>query len=206
VRHDLPRSLALRGAFVAAALAIGAGAVATAWGGASLVVLLVGLVGGWAYSVPPARLSRRGLGEIDNALLGGLVLPLYGISVVRQPTVDDALAFVPFTLLVLVNLLETQWSDREADRSVGKLTLVTRLSPVAVRRLGAVVAIAAYGAVVLLVPQVLPVEVAAATFAAAPLSVWGVVTLTRRSAPLPSVLAMVVAVVAQGFAWVALVR
>jgi 1,4-dihydroxy-2-naphthoate octaprenyltransferase len=204
-RYALPRSFAAEAALASFAAAVAAGVVAAASGGGSLVLLLAGLVGGWAYSVPPARLSRRGLGEITNAALGGLVLPVYGVSVVREPTGTDALAFLPFALLAFVNLLETQWPDRDADRAVGKLTLVSRLTARGVRRLGWLVVLAAYAGALLLTPQVLPLAVTAASFLAAPLSVWGAVTLTQRTAPLPAVLAMIVAIVAQGLAWLALI-
>lgn len=64
---------------------------------------------GWQYSVEPLRFAWNGLGEATNAVLGGVVLPLYGFSVVTdRVTLDAALATVPFALVVFVNLLETQ--------------------------------------------------------------------------------------------------
>ena len=79
-------------------------------------LLLVGLVGGLAYSLPPVAAMRRGWGELLNALLGGLALPLYGVAVVRgrvEPL--DVVAFLPFTAVVWCSVLATAWPDREAD-------------------------------------------------------------------------------------------
>ena len=89
----------------------------------ALALLVVVLVAGVAYSLGP-RLAWRGLGELTNALLGGLLLPLYGVAVVRSTVgVGDASTFLPFTAVVFANLLATQWPDRRADASVGKRTL-----------------------------------------------------------------------------------
>ena len=90
---------------------------------ASVGILLVVLGWGLVNSLPPVALVRRGLGEMVNALLGGLLLPLYGGSTVEPPTLAAALAVIPFTLVVGCNLLAIHWADREADRTVGKRTL-----------------------------------------------------------------------------------
>lgn len=73
------RSLALRAALVVSALTLGGGLWTVASGAlprASGVILAIGLLGGWAYSVPPLALERRGWGELSNALLGSLLMPL----------------------------------------------------------------------------------------------------------------------------------
>lgn len=200
--HGLDASFALR-------LAVGSGLVALAgavagvalglWSGTVAVLLLVGLVGGWQYSVPPLALSRRGAGEVANALLGALLLPVTGAVVVGAAVSTAAVQFVPFALLDFVNLLETQWADRTADRAVGKHTLASRLSPRLLRVGGVVAVVAAYG----LSALVQPAAVAAAGLLAAPLSAWGVWRL-GRGGPGPSVAAMVVFLLAQGAAWAAL--
>ncbi|MEA5387801.1 hypothetical protein VB779_12690 [Haloarculaceae archaeon H-GB11] len=56
----------------------------------------------------PARPRLARLGELDNAALGGLVLPVYGASVLDDPLLTTALAVVPFFLVVLLNLIATQ--------------------------------------------------------------------------------------------------
>lgn len=189
--------------------ALGASAVtlsAVARGSFSLsaaLVLGVGLAGGWQYSVRPLALSRHGLGEVANALLGGLLLPLFGVAVVAGSiSFSDAVLFVPFTLVVFVNLLETQWPDRAADAQVGKATLVTRLSPPAVRLLAATCTLAAYGVLFIATPTPIPVSVTAASVAALPVSLWALWRITRVESPLPAVLAMLTMIAAQGAAWV----
>lgn len=194
----LPRAWALRISLVAGAAGAG---LAVALGVAGLVPvtatagILIGLVLGWEYSMPPLALAWRRSGEVTNALLGGLLLPVTGALVAGASLGSAVIAFLPFTLLAFVNLLETQWPDRVADRAVGKNTLASSISLGSVRVLAAVVAVVGYLALVLL-----PTVVAVASLAALPLSVWGIVTMGRRP-PGPSVVAMVVVIVAQGVAW-----
>ena len=200
--HGLGAAFALRLAGAAGLLAVAgavAGVVAGLWSVTVTVLLLVGLVGGWQYSVPPLALSRRGGGEVANAVLGALLLPVTGAVVVGAAVPTAAVQFVPFALLDFVNLLETQWADRVADRAVGKHTLASRLSPRALRAAGAAAVVVAYGSSVLLQPG----AVAVAGLLAAPLSVWGLWRLGRGT-PGPSVAAMVVFLLAQGAAWAVL--
>ncbi|WP_298885446.1 UbiA family prenyltransferase [uncultured Serinicoccus sp.] len=178
--HGLPAVFALRVAVVAAALAAVLTVLGLATGTVSgLVALLLtlGLVGGWAYSVGPWPFSRHGWGEVANALLGGLLLPATGAVVAGAALGPGLLTFLPFALLTFVNLLETQWADRDADRAAGKHTLATRLPAPTLRRLGAVTGVTAYG----LSLVVHPWPVALAGLLAAPLSALGVHRLTRRS-------------------------
>jgi 1,4-dihydroxy-2-naphthoate octaprenyltransferase len=195
-------------ALYAGAAALGLGAVLAALLAATgrlrlpaAGLLAVIAVFGWQYSVGPLRLAWRGLGELDNALLGGLVLPVYGAAAVGGPLRSVALASVPFLLVVFLNLLATQWPDRRADAAVGKDTLVSRLSPGLLRRLYVAVALAAAVSLALLWPAVLPTPVATASLAAAPLVVWGAAGYTERRLPLPSVAAMVVLALAQLAGW-----
>jgi 1,4-dihydroxy-2-naphthoate octaprenyltransferase len=202
---DLDPDLAHRAALATVAL----GTVATA------AHLLAGLIGpvavavlagialfGWQYSVG-AALAWRGLGEVDNAALGGLALPVYGYAVLRGTvTVDVVLACLPFFAAVFVNLLATQWPDRQADGTVGKDTLATRWPPRTLRRLYLAGAAVAVGSPPLLaLGGVLPWPVAAASVAVAPLLAWGAAWYTRRRSPLPTVAAMVGMAVLQLAAW-----
>ncbi|MGA7689778.1 MAG: UbiA family prenyltransferase [Jiangellales bacterium] len=206
--HDLglDRRLPLRGAWASggtgAALAA-LGMLAGQLSGVAVVLLLLGLLGGWLYSLGPRALSRLGWGEIANAVLGGLLLPLFGMSAVAgQVNLADLLIFAPFAVVVFVNLLETQWADRHADMQVGKMTLVTRLTSGQVQAVALACTLAAYGGLVVLVPDPIPVPVGAASLLALPFSVWAVASITRRR-PLPAVLAMLVLLAAQAAAWVA---
>jgi len=201
IDHGLPAGFALRIAVGAAAVAVTLGWVGWTSGriaGVVLTMLVLMLVGGWTYSVGPWAFSRHGWGEVANALLGGLLLPVTGALVVGAPLGTALAAFGPFTLLVFVNLLETQWADRVADRAVGKNTLASRLSPDSIRLLGGAAAVAAY--VLALVSQ--PLQVALAGLFAAPVSAYGVRRLGRGD-PGPSVVAMIVLLFSQGAAWLA---
>jgi 1,4-dihydroxy-2-naphthoate octaprenyltransferase len=203
-RTGLPRRLALRAA--AGALLVGVvGAVALWLGGVldgvALALLAVVAVLGWQYSVPPLSLAWRGWGELDNALLGGVLLPVYGAAVAGEATLAVALAFLPFGCVVFVNLLATTWPDREADAAVGKATLATRLSP---RRLRAlyVAGVVATGALLAgFHGGPVPALVCWASLLAVPPLVWGAATYTRRRSPLPTVVAMVTLAAAQAGAW-----
>jgi hypothetical protein len=74
-----------------------------------MVILALGTLFGWMYSLKPLALGWRGLGELDNAVLGGLLLPFYGY-VVQAGTVDVGviLALLPFGASAFVNLLATK--------------------------------------------------------------------------------------------------
>lgn len=201
----LPRRLARDTAMVTATMALVLAVTGLLRGTLTTLavgLLLAGLLGGWWYSVGPYPLSRHGYGEVANAALGGLLLPLYGVaSVAGQIGVGDVAVWMPFTLVAFVNLLETQWPDREADRTTGKRTLTTRLSARGVRVVAALSVASAYVLVLVLTPDPLPAHVAVASLTSLPLSLWGLHRLTRTARPLPSVLAMVVMVLAQGIAW-----
>lgn len=200
----LSRLLALRAAIGSLLLGSASAIVCLLHGltPAALLVLGVIAVAGWMYSLPPLALVWRGWGELDNAVLGGLVLPLYGFTVVTgQLSAVPVLACLPFTILVLVNLLETHWPDREADSAVGKRTLPTRWSPRRLRLayLGGIVGFLA--SLVLLWGRVLPPTVALSSLLVVPLLGWGLARYTRRELPLPGVLAMVGLAVIQLLAW-----
>jgi 1,4-dihydroxy-2-naphthoate octaprenyltransferase len=156
---------------------------------------------GWGYSLPPVELSRRGLGELDNALLGGLVLPHYGAATLGPPSLAVCLAVLPFALLVFANLLATQWPDRWPDAFAGKFTLPTRWSPRRLRRLHLLSVTGAFALLPVLWGWVLPPAVVLASLLALPFAAWGVATFTRDERPFPTVAAMVVTAVAQLVAW-----
>ncbi len=140
-RSGIDRRLPLLASGVAASMALAGGVWLAAAGilpRAALVILAIGLIGGLAYSLPPAALARRGLGELANALLGGLLLPLYGVAiVVGAVALLDAVVFLPFAIVVFLSVIETAWPDRHADAATGKLTLQTRLPAPSLRRIHA---------------------------------------------------------------------
>jgi 1,4-dihydroxy-2-naphthoate octaprenyltransferase len=203
-RANVDRHVVRRAAVVALALG-SALAVAFAAVGvlplSALALLSVIAVFGWQYSIGPLKLAWRGWGELDNAALGGLVLPVYGAAVVDGPLGFVALASIPFFLVVLLNLFATQWPDREADRAVGKRTLAVQWPRRRLRAVYVAIALVAAAAVVVLQPRVLPVPVAAASAVAVPFVALGARGYTTRHVPWPTVSAMVVLAAAQFAAW-----
>ncbi len=156
---------------------------------------------GWQYSVGPLRLAWRGLGELDNAALGGLALPAYGAAATGGPAGRVALVSVPFFFVVLLNLFATQWPDREADAAVGKRTLAVRWSPRQLRAAYALVGVAAAGSLLALHPAALPTPVALGSLVAVPPLAVGVVGYTRREVPWPTVTGMVALAAGQFAGW-----
>lgn len=62
----------------------------------------VGLFGGWFYSTPPVAFVRRGLGEIDNAMLGAFMMPLMGFTVqTGAPTLTALVNLIPIFSVVM---------------------------------------------------------------------------------------------------------
>ncbi len=167
-------------------------------------VVVLGFIGlfGWGYSLQPAAFAWRGLGELDNALLGGVVLPVYGVAVVMDSvSVDAVVAFLPLGCAVFVNLLATTWPDRNADAAVGKNTLATRLSVSRLRGIYLIGVIGLVATTLLGWQTVLPGAVVAVTLGLVPLFIWGLRRYTNQHSPAPTVTAMVLLALAQTVAW-----
>ncbi|MFT4891232.1 MAG: 1,4-dihydroxy-2-naphthoate octaprenyltransferase, partial [Halobacteriales archaeon] len=200
----LPRRIALRAATILLGVGVVTAILCLLHGITVPSLLVLGAIAalGWLYSLPPLALVWRGFGEVTNAVLGGLALPLYGFAVqANRIALDPLVACLPFTVLVFVNLLETHWPDRKADAAVGKSTLPTRWSRSRLRLtyvLGTVAYLTMLG---ILAGRALPVPVALASLSVLPLLAWGIVRYTRRELPLPGVLAMVLLAVVQVLAW-----
>ena len=125
-------SLRATGVFGYALLAsvIPAGLWLTAHSSPELILVgLLGLVVGWAYSAPPLHLVSRGFGEL--AITCGWTLIVVGTDLVQR----GRFAFAPlaaglaFALLVANVLYINQFPDARADARAGKRTLVVRLGP-----------------------------------------------------------------------------
>jgi 1,4-dihydroxy-2-naphthoate octaprenyltransferase len=171
----------------------------------TLVLLLIGAFFGWMYSVQPLKLAWRGWGEVTNAVLGGLLLPVYGYAVAaRQFDALVVLACLPFALLDFLNLLATTWADVRADSQVGKHTLATRLSVSHLRTLYTLVALMAFALLLVLPVSILPPTVAVSSLLVVPFVVWGWLRYTRTEAPTASVVAMVALLVLQILAYATL--
>jgi 1,4-dihydroxy-2-naphthoate octaprenyltransferase len=204
-KAGLPRITALRAAW--GALILGSVVSILAWQRGSfpstaMVILTLGTLFGWMYSLEPLALGWRGLGELDNAVLGGLLLPFYGY-VVQAGTVDVGviLALLPFGASAFVNLLATTWPDRAADESVGKRTLATRLPVKGLRTLYWVVVLGFFFLLVILTPSVIPLTVQVGSLLISPVIIWGGLRYTRQHSPFPTVAAMVLLLAAQMIAW-----
>ena len=206
-RSGLPKRLARQGAVVTFLLGAGLAVVSLAYGyslAALAVLLFIGVLG-WAYSVGPS-LAWHGMGELDNAVLGGIALPAYGFAVqAGTVTLEVTLVCLPFFALVFINLLDTTWADREADGAVGKNTLATRWPAARLRALYFLGTVVWFASLLALRGRLLPMPVVLASIPAAPFLAWGAVWYTRRRSPFPTVAAMVLTAIAQtvGWLWIA---
>jgi 1,4-dihydroxy-2-naphthoate octaprenyltransferase len=95
------------------------------------VVLAFGLTGvalATLYSLRPAQLAGRGIGELAIAVAFGL-LPVTGAAWLQSGTFDDAalLISIPVALWVTAILLINEVPDIAADAAAGKRTLPVRL-------------------------------------------------------------------------------
>jgi len=199
----LDKNLALRGAILAMILGFTIAIFAFLMGHLPLQVLtILGLAAffGWGYSLKPLKLAWRGWGEIDNALLGAWLLPIYGYTVIHH-RVDTFImaAAAPFAMLAFVNLLATHWADRQADLVVGKFTLVTKLSIPQLRFLYLLTMLGAYmwG----YWHSQYPPLVKLSSLLVIPVSLWGFVSFTKQHNPAPSVFAMVAFLLVQIISW-----
>jgi 1,4-dihydroxy-2-naphthoate octaprenyltransferase len=185
------RSFALQAAWTAAFLSIGIALIGRSVGAlnpTAVGLLVVGGIGGWMYSVWPLKLAWRGWGEVDNALLGGMILPLFGYAAqTGRVSMLTALSFLPFTLLVFANLLATTWADRQADGVVGKYTLATFVPPGCLRALYIMTLLLSGMIFIMLIGDVIPVATAWLAALMLPFMIWGAATYTRLNSPHPSV-------------------
>ncbi|MBW8011403.1 MAG: prenyltransferase [Chloroflexi bacterium] len=201
----LPPRIALTSAWVALLLGAGIAALGFFIGLlelAALVTLAFGAFFGWMYSVGPFALAWKGWGELDNALLGGVALPVYSYAVqAGQVDYFVILASIPFGTLVFINLLATTWPDRVADAAVGKRTLATRWSVKRLRRVYVFAGTGSFIAVLVMVNTIFPVEVIWGSLLALPVAVWGAYTYTQWHSPFPTVAAMAVMLLGQIAGW-----
>jgi len=141
-------------------------------GRAGTGLLLIGVLGifvGWAYSAPPLRLAARGLGEV--CIAAGWMLLVAGSDYVQRGSYAQApvLAGLAYGLMVANLLYINQFPDFAADRAAGKLTVVARLGRR--RAVGGYALLAGLAALVLagsVAGRVLPVWALAALLALVP--------------------------------------
>ncbi|HZD13059.1 MAG TPA: 1,4-dihydroxy-2-naphthoate octaprenyltransferase, partial [Candidatus Binatus sp.] len=89
---------------------------------------LVGVLSSYFYVGPPFRLAYRGVGEFFVGLNFGPIMTL-GTYYVLTRSLDPrpVLASIPIGLLVTAILWINEFPDMDADKAVGKKTLVLRL-------------------------------------------------------------------------------
>lgn len=114
--------------YVLFAIAVIGGLVLSWYAGPGLLVIgMLGMLIGWAYSAPPLSLNSRGLGEL--CVLAGFLGIVIGADYVQRQAFSylPLLVGVPYALLVTNLLYINQFPDRKADAAAGKHTLVVRL-------------------------------------------------------------------------------
>ena len=116
--------LGAAGALVALAAVVPAAATGTTVAIYALFAILA-----LAYTVPPLKLSHRGLGEVDVALThsAGAIMAGYVAQGGHWTDSTPWLLALPLGLAVLPSILLAGCPDRTADQAVGKRTLVVLL-------------------------------------------------------------------------------
>ncbi len=134
------------------ATVIPAGLWLTWQSGPGLIAIgVAGLLVGWAYSAPPLKLMARGLGEAG--IVAGWLLVVAGADFVQrgQFSALPLMAGLSYALLVAAILFINQFPDRAGDAASGKRTLVVILGPLTAKWGYLLMAIVAYGWLVIMV-------------------------------------------------------
>jgi len=93
-----------------------------------LVIGLIGFFSGFFYTAPPVNLASRGIGEIFVGINFGALMTLGAYYIQTQTlTFEPIVASIPVSLLIMGVLYINEFPDYEADKKVGKNTLVVRL-------------------------------------------------------------------------------
>lgn len=89
---------------------------------------LIGVISGFFYIAPPFRFGHRGIGELLVGLNFGVLMCL-GTYYVQTQTLSivPIVASISVSLLIALVLYINEFPDYNADKSVGKNTLVVRL-------------------------------------------------------------------------------
>jgi 1,4-dihydroxy-2-naphthoate octaprenyltransferase len=125
------RRVPLIGSIIALALAVGVGLVI--WlgyrtGPWTIPLGLIGIIGGFFYSVPPIRWAATGTGEIWIAFCYGW-LPVAVAYYLPVGQFDPLVHWVsiPIAATIFTVILLNEYPDYEADRATGKRNLPVRL-------------------------------------------------------------------------------
>jgi 1,4-dihydroxy-2-naphthoate octaprenyltransferase len=152
-----------------------------------LLMLILGLALGLAYSMKPIALERRGLGELDNAFLGGYLMVLSGyLPQAGELGAAQLLACFPIFLAVWINLIGVHWTDREADAAVGKRTLVVIMGRKSLLLYPVLIVVLYLSAGILRIAGIIPSGVFVGILISLPFAIWSYwsfVTSQRPNAP-----------------------
>jgi 1,4-dihydroxy-2-naphthoate polyprenyltransferase len=137
VEGELSPTVALLAAFCCGAIGIVMiatfalkGNVATAVIGVAIALLA------WSYSAPPLRFLARGWGELDTAVIIGLLFPLAGyVTFAHDVSPRFLVSILPSFAAMFVLMFCVEFPDVEADRRTGKLNLVARCGRIRARTL-----------------------------------------------------------------------
>ena len=93
-----------------------------------LILGAIGLLLGVFYTKPPLKLGYRTLGEVSIALAFG-VLVVLGSYIVQTGEISWSATFVslPLSILVVQIILLNEFPDHDADKKVGKKTLIVAI-------------------------------------------------------------------------------
>ncbi|MHA2056604.1 MAG: 1,4-dihydroxy-2-naphthoate octaprenyltransferase [Candidatus Thorarchaeota archaeon] len=94
-------------------------------------ILILGVIGvgsGFFYTAPPFRFVSRGYGEVFIGLNFGVLMTLGAYFVQTQVLAWEAVfPSIPIAILITAVLYINEFPDSDADKAVGKLTIVVRL-------------------------------------------------------------------------------
>jgi 1,4-dihydroxy-2-naphthoate polyprenyltransferase len=164
-----------------------------------LAMVLLAIVLGYCYSMPPLRLERKGWGEVDNAFLGTLMFLSGYLPQAGTLSLDVAIWSAPIFLSIMVNLIGVHWSDRVADEAVGKRTLIVRLGERSMLLFPALLVVT-YSVIVVL-RSAFPSVLLGAYALTVPVGIWAYRTFRRTGSPYPGSAFMVAVLLGNLIGW-----
>jgi 1,4-dihydroxy-2-naphthoate octaprenyltransferase len=132
-KHMLPRKTALRASVVLLCCALVVGVILQfllCTGPWTLVLGLLGMLGGFFYSTRPIRWVGTGFGELWIAFCYGWLPVAVGFYLHTATLVPFVhVIAVPIGLTIFNVILLNEYPDRDADRTTGKMNLLARVGP-----------------------------------------------------------------------------
>lgn len=96
------------------------------------IICWISLILSWGYSVPPLALSRKGLGELDTAIVLNILTPLLGFVLQGGDSNIEmvkifVVVIVPLAIIEYVRMMVMNIADIKCDSNVGKETLIVKI-------------------------------------------------------------------------------